>query len=105
MHRAFITIATIAALTALAAPADARRKGGPNGTFRNESGVIKLAYLGEGFVSVELKTRYCKLSVKSNDKAQANTFVPTEGIAVHDAKGKPVLGSKRKPYWRSSSVN
>jgi hypothetical protein len=91
MHRMLIAIVTIAAFTALAAPADARRKGGPNGTFRNESGVIKLAYQGEGNVNVELKTKYCKLVVNGDSKARASTFVPTEGIAVHDAKGKPVL--------------
>ena len=81
---------TIAAFTALAAPAEAR-KGGPNGTFRNESGVIKLAYQGEGNVNVELKTKYCKLTVKGDGKAHAGTFVPIEGIHVHDAAGKPVL--------------
>lgn len=91
MHRTLLTILSIATLAALAAPAEARRKATPNGTFRNEDGMIKLAYLGEGMVSVELKTKYCALKVTGDGKAQAVTFVPNEGISVRDAKGKPVL--------------
>ncbi len=91
MHRIGIIIATLAAFAVLAVPASAGRQAEPSGTFRNASGTVKLAYLGEGSVSVVLKTKYCKLEVKGGGKARANTFVPREGIAVHDAAGKPVL--------------
>jgi len=59
---------------------------GPSGTFRGESGQVKLKYLGEGTVAVELKTKYCALKTQ-----EGGTFVFPDGIHVTNKKGEPVL--------------
>jgi hypothetical protein len=59
---------------------------GPSGTFKGDSGQVKLKYLGEGTVSVELKTKYCALKTQ-----EGGTFVFPDGIHVMNKKGEPVL--------------
>jgi hypothetical protein len=79
-------------IVTLAAPdASARKRKGPRGTFKNGSGTVSLAYVGEGNVRLSLKTTYCSLEAKPGGKLQAVTFVPNKGITVHDSKNKPLL--------------
>lgn len=78
---------TVVATLLLSSAAAAARPAPPNGTFRNESGMIKLAYTGEGMVSIELATKYCKLV---DNSGRAGTFVFPH-VAVYDKANAPLL--------------
>lgn len=78
-------IGLLAAGLLWAPDADAR-VAGPSGTFKGDSGQVRLKYLGEGSVSVELKTKHCSLKTQ-----EGATFVFPDGIHVTDQKGEPVL--------------
>jgi len=81
--RVFFVALLVTALLPTAATAKGPK--GPNGTFKGKTGTITLKYLGEGTVSVDLKTKYCTL--KSED---GGTFVFPH-VAVANKKNQTVL--------------
>jgi len=58
-----------------------------DGTYVNGQSTLKLEYLGEGNVAINLKTKHCALE---DDGARAMTFGP-HGIHVVGDQGVPVL--------------
>lgn len=64
---------------------EAEAKKGPKGKFVGESGKLTLDYLGEGMVSVKLKTKYCSLETEDG-----GTFIFPH-VHVLNKKGETVL--------------